>query len=51
MVGTIAARSGGTLTVRGAAFHPGVGNPFGIPQYDDSASVIVDATTVVSEDG
>ena len=51
VVGTIAARSGGTLTVRGAAFHPGVGNPLGIPQYDDTASVIVDATTVVSEDG
>ncbi|HEX4387402.1 MAG TPA: DUF4382 domain-containing protein [Steroidobacteraceae bacterium] len=51
VAGTIAARSGGTLTVRGAAIHPGLGNVFGFPEYGDSYSVIVDATTVVSEDG
>src|SRR4029077_1096135 len=51
VVGTIAARSGGTLTIRGAASHAGLGNPFNFAEYVDTFSVIVDATTIVSVDG
>jgi hypothetical protein len=48
LVGIIAARSGNTLTVRGADWHSATG----LGQiYNDNLSVLVDQTTVVTQDG